>query len=927
MGLFDDLIPAAGNADGGNPNVPRLTVTPRDVPAVGRQLLDTIAGSESSGYNKLYGGGEFSDFGDHPRQAIPITTGPNAGKTSSAAGRYQFLGSTWDEVKKEAGLPDFSPDSQDRGAWHLANKTYQQKTGRDLAKDLESARGNPNAIAGIGKMLSGTWTSLPGGIEPNRATGSFAQRFDRAAPTEVSAQAKRPSGLFDDLVPQQQAQQQPPGGLPADNGGQFGAPPAGGNFRTAREGIAPPTPTAAQAAMGGFDRGRSFNFSDEIKGVLAAGGLNPENPDVVTAARRLLMDASNPVASLIQHAPQGAAFVKGVYRLLSGDPEAQAAQRVATSQDRSDTADQRQFQPAASVGGELAGALATAPIGGGAGAATLPARIAQGVRIGGITGAIGGAGEGTDLASRATGAATGGVTGAVLGGAGAPVVEGVAQAARLASKPFQAVAQTIRGISDPEAEAARRVVGALQRDVKTAGGPPGLTAPEYAASVNAGGPAAVMDLGGETTRALARSAANTSPEARAALGSTINDRFESQSDRVTGWLNKTFGPSDTGATREALQDAARQANKPAYAKAYQEGDKPLWSNELQRLVGSPDVVEAMKAAAEKGKSRAIVDGFGGFNSSVQVSPSGVVEFTRGKNGQPTYPNLQFWDYTRRALSDAAKQAERKGATEEAGTLKQLAGKLNGELDSLVPSYQQARAGAARFFGAQDASEAGEKFLSSNVPIADARRAYAQMSPPERQLFRESFIQSLTQKIESTGDRRNVLNSIAQSPRARQQMELAMGQQGSREFEAMMRTEGVMDLARGAMGNSTTARQLAEMGMAGGAYGIGGLGAFNQDPASMTVAALMWGAARGSRAVDQRVARKVGEMLASNDTSVLRKGINIVSRSQGMMDALRSFDRAIASGGAQQGRGLVPIEAGAIGRADQNQQDVQRPPGQ
>ncbi len=237
MGLFDDLIPSAGNADGGNPNVPRITVTPRDVPAVGRQLLDTIAGSESPGYNTIYGGQQFQDFADHPRQAVPITSGPNAGKTSSAAGRYQFLGSTWDQVKKEAGLPDFSPDSQDKGAWYLANKTYQQKTGRDLAADLENAKGNPNAIAGIGKMLSGVWTSLPGGIEPNRATGSFAQRYDGAsAPTEFSAQARRPSGLFDDLVPQQQAQQQPPGGLPADNGGQFSAPPAGGNFRTAREG-------------------------------------------------------------------------------------------------------------------------------------------------------------------------------------------------------------------------------------------------------------------------------------------------------------------------------------------------------------------------------------------------------------------------------------------------------------------------------------------------------------------------------------------------------------------------------------------------------------------------------------------------------------------------------------------------------------------
>lgn len=189
MGLFDDLVPAqpAGRAP---------------VPDVGRALLDTIAGSESPGYDVMYGGGKFTDFTDHPRQAIPIASGPNVGKTSSAAGRYQFLGSTWDEVKKEAGLPDFSPESQDAGAWHLASKTYKTKTGRDLESDLTNAKGNPAAIQGIGKMLSGVWTSLPGGIEPNKATGSFAQRYDGGtAPHELSSQAKRTMGLFDDLVP------------------------------------------------------------------------------------------------------------------------------------------------------------------------------------------------------------------------------------------------------------------------------------------------------------------------------------------------------------------------------------------------------------------------------------------------------------------------------------------------------------------------------------------------------------------------------------------------------------------------------------------------------------------------------------------------------------------------------------------------------
>lgn len=134
-----------------------------------RRLLDAIASGEATGYDVMYGGGRFKDYTDHPRQAIPIASGPNAGKTSSAAGRYQFLAPTWDENAKELGLKDFSPESQDTAAWHLAAKTYGAKTGRDLLTDMQQGR-----TQDIPSALSGVWTSLPGGIEPNKATPGFA---------------------------------------------------------------------------------------------------------------------------------------------------------------------------------------------------------------------------------------------------------------------------------------------------------------------------------------------------------------------------------------------------------------------------------------------------------------------------------------------------------------------------------------------------------------------------------------------------------------------------------------------------------------------------------------------------------------------------------------------------------------------------------
>lgn len=143
----------------------------------GRALLDTIASTEANSYNVMYGGKKFSSYADHPRVNVPITSGPNAGRTSSAAGRYQFLASTWDAQAKKLGLPDFSPANQDIAAYDLAKSVYRRKTGRDLDSDLKSK--DPAVISGIGSALAGTWTSLPGGIEQGQGSGRFVSSFNR----------------------------------------------------------------------------------------------------------------------------------------------------------------------------------------------------------------------------------------------------------------------------------------------------------------------------------------------------------------------------------------------------------------------------------------------------------------------------------------------------------------------------------------------------------------------------------------------------------------------------------------------------------------------------------------------------------------------------------------------------------------------------
>lgn len=98
-----------------------------------------------NGYRTMFGGGLFVNFTDHPRR---VNT--RSGITSTAAGAYQFLTGTWDEMRGKYGLADFSPASQDVAAVGLIKR-------RGALADVLAGRFK----AGIDKCNK-EWASLPG---------------------------------------------------------------------------------------------------------------------------------------------------------------------------------------------------------------------------------------------------------------------------------------------------------------------------------------------------------------------------------------------------------------------------------------------------------------------------------------------------------------------------------------------------------------------------------------------------------------------------------------------------------------------------------------------------------------------------------------------------------------------------------------------
>lgn len=119
-----------------------------------RAFLDMIAYAEGTsspeGYRMMFGGSLFDSYADHPRRLFAFTDKAGRNLKTSAAGRYQFLSRTWDELQRKLDLPDFGPASQDSAALELIRQ-------RGALPDVRAGR-----VAEAVRKVAPIWASLPG---------------------------------------------------------------------------------------------------------------------------------------------------------------------------------------------------------------------------------------------------------------------------------------------------------------------------------------------------------------------------------------------------------------------------------------------------------------------------------------------------------------------------------------------------------------------------------------------------------------------------------------------------------------------------------------------------------------------------------------------------------------------------------------------
>lgn len=556
-------------------------------------------------------------------------------------------------------------------------------------------------------------------------------------------------------------------------------------------------------------------------------------------------------------------------------------------------------RPVTSYGGQFAGAVAlpgAAVLRG----ASLPEKAGRAAGVGAAYGAASGFGAGYDVTDRFSrakdGAMIGGGLGALIPVVGAGISKtagGLGQVAQSTVVPAaRAVQSTARGYRDAEGEALRRVRDALWSD-RSRGQERLLPDRDWMDAYATGQRPVVADFGGETTRALGRSAANTSPDARDALVGATGQRFHEQGQRTADFLTSLTGlRADPVTASEAIRTAARTANKPLYDAAYAKGEA-LWGGTLEELTRSPLVQRAMREAETRANNRtaAFTDEPVVRNPFVLDEATGQMVLRGAPDGSYALPNLAYWDLVKRGLDDAARGLPH--GSDERATAEGLARRLRGELDQRVPEYAQARGVAAQFFDVNDALEAGQAFARNRNPNAFRAAEFTQMassmSPAERAMFGQGYAMEIVQSAMNAKDTQNVVTKIFASPEARRQIGTVLGPEQARQLEGYILRENIMDRLRTAVsGNSTTARQLQELGLAGGVGSAAGYTA-GGDLQSASAGAIIGAALRGVRGkVDVNVSREVGKLLASDDPAMIDRALRELEKTPQGVTALRTL---------------------------------------
>lgn len=513
-----------------------------------------------------------------------------------------------------------------------------------------------------------------------------------------------------------------------------------------------------------------------------------------------------------------------------------------TEAERARTQQARERAGWAGTAAELTGGVA-APVGLAGRGATLMGRFGTGAMTGakglaartGLAG-VEGAGYGALTAAGNDQAILPGAGFGILGGFGGNLAgEGLSALGQKASRALGIARAT------PEERAAGQVFEAAQN----------VGSPQALQRLNDLGPEAMaIDVLGKRGTALARKASNLSPEAREVLESSLLGRKSGQNVRLAGDIEQAAGlaPGNRMGVDE-LKSAAYKNVAPKINAAYEaarEAGADLPREPFRSILETPMGQKAYEDAADSLLNRSATQGFKANSELARL------------------------DEMKRILDSKASAAYRAGDNNTGEQAASLARLLRETMDQTIagPEYAAARGLRQQAYKTDEAFDLGAELASGRVPFGMPKKA-SSVADTDRKFLSQGYGAKQAENILNKGSTEGALNALS-TPMAREAMEAALGGESKAVMDALARERAFNMAARDVTGNSTTARQFAEM--LGTGTGVGGAAMlFGADPTTSGVAGLLAGALRkGAPAIARKIATDAEKKAAPHLAEILTR---------------------------------------------------------
>ncbi|NNH67827.1 hypothetical protein [Rhizobium laguerreae] len=411
------------------------------------------------------------------------------------------------------------------------------------------------------------------------------------------------------------------------------------------------------------------------------------------------------------------------------------------------------------------------------------ANVGKGMAQGAGYGAVNALGHDQDVGEGAT-------TGAAFGAA-IPVIGGVLKSGGMLLKP---VADAVRARTNPSGYGSQKIAERFANSGKAVD----QTAARDGLSL--------ADSGGASVQDLLRTTTNIPGPARSRVATRLALRQMGQGDRLKNVVGRTLAdPNGYLAAKDEIAETAKRIASPLFKEA--EKTPIHFSEKLEGIIKTPAGRRALAKAEELAANEQVP-----FKQMfVNVADDGSMTIKR-------VPDQRAWQYIKTALDDmvsAETDSITKKVSNEGRIINNLKNSMLAELDSQNPTYAQAR----KVWGGQQSLDKALEFGRDAMTQSpeSVRRGLSAMGAAEKEAARAGAAEWIRSRIDTAGFTHNaILKFFSNIQQGKNLRALFDNDDQFKTFRkaifAEAKRRSTYDAVRG---NSTTARQMADMFETGG----------------------------------------------------------------------------------------------------------------